>query len=212
MPNITCPYCNLYQDMRIAAIAEEPNGTGFLRGLAFCRTCRNVVYFKTDEGRDIVREQYPSSKVRQAPSELPDNVKKSYQEALVCFAVDAPNGALLMCRRAMVDALIGLGAPSKGDLPTQLKALVDSHKLTPDLKDWADHARIGGKLAGHGTGGDEWGDPSKIWGEQADAEAVIEFCDAFFEYIYVLPKRNADRRSRTGTTPASPRAPGSNAP
>jgi hypothetical protein len=87
----------------------------------------------------------------------------------------------------------------KRDLPTQLQALVDAHVITPDLKDWADQARIGGKLAAHGTGGDEWGEPDKEWGDQGDAQTVIEFLQSFLEYSYAMKQRLANRRGSAET-------------
>ncbi len=84
---------------------------------------------------------------------------------------------------------------------------MDNHIIIPDLRDWADQARIGGKLAAHGKGGDEWGQPDKEWGEQTDADQVIEFCKSFFDYAYVMKARLAKQRML-----ASQSKPGSNAP
>jgi hypothetical protein len=38
----------------------------------------------------------------------------------------------------------------KGNLPTQLNDLVNKGEITPKLKEWADQARIGGRIAAHG--------------------------------------------------------------
>lgn len=75
--------------------------------------------------------------------------------------------------------------------------------LTPDLRAWADHSRIAGALAAHGAKGEEWGDPSKVWVETGDAKAVIEFCKAFFTYVYVLPEQNRLMRVNTQTASQS---------
>jgi len=144
-----------------------------------------------------VRTWYPKAR-ETAPQELPDKVRRAFDEALLSYEIGAWNGVLGMCRRAVQEALLDLGAPIKGDLPTQLKYLVDNHKITPDLRDWADQARIGGRLAAHGIGGDEWGQPEKQWGDQMDATEVIEFCKSFFEYSYLMRERLKKRR-----TPAS---------
>ena len=81
----------------------------------------------------------------------------------------------------------------KGDLPTQLQDLVDRDEITPKLKDWADQSRIGGRIAAHDTGGAEWGDPDKIWGDREDASIVIDYLKGFFEYVYVLDARMKER-------------------
>ena len=95
----------------------------------------------------------------------------------------------------------------KEGLPTQLQKLVDKDLIAPALKEWTDQARVGGKMAAHGTGGGEWGDPKKEWGDQADAQEVKEFCLSFLEYAYVKPARLKKRRG-----PASKSGKGSNAP
>lgn len=174
-----------------------------------CASCGIVAYFRSSRDGQIVHDQYPT-RVHAPQAELPVAVKTAYAEALVCLGAGAPNGALLMCRRAIQEALNDLGA-KKGDLPTQLNDLVSKYRITPNLRDWADHARIGGKLAGHGTGGGEWGNASKVTGGKEDAEAVIEFCNGFFEYVYVLPKRNEERRTKTGIL-SEPRQPSPPAP
>ncbi len=74
---------------------------------------------------------------------------------------------------------------------------MDVNKITPDLKDWADKARIGGRLAAHGTGEDEWGHPDKDWGDSQDAKEVIDFCTSFFEYAFVLKARLDKLRGQT---------------
>ena len=130
--------------------------------------------------------------------ELPPEVQGAFNEALDCYRIRAWNGSLCMCRRAIDDALVDLGAPEKGNLPTKLQALVNVNVIAPPLKDWADQARIGGKLAAHGTGGDEWGQPDKDWADESDANEVIEFCRSFFEYAYVM-KARLDRRRGLGT-------------
>lgn len=208
MPARLCPNCKTKTAFR-RLWDWPPNGEP-VSALDLCLACGLVAYFKSDRLGQTVIDQYPKV-VQVAQPELPDQVKKAYAEALISQGAGAPNGALLMCRRAIQEALDNLGA-KKGDLPTQLGDLVSKLKLTPDLKEWGDHARIGGKLAGHGTGGNEWGDATKIWGDASDAEAVIAFCEAFFEYVYVLPERNKERRAKTGTPPALQSGPGSNVP
>ena len=71
--------------------------------------------------------------------------------------------------------------------------LVERRKITPQLKDWADQARIGGRIAAHGSGGNEWGDPDKLWGDLEDASIVIDYLKGFFDYVYVLNARMKQR-------------------
>jgi hypothetical protein len=130
-----------------------------------------------------------------APDGLPEAIERAFEEGLKSHAAGAPNAALCMWRRALDEALTDLEAP-KGNLPTRLDWLVSERGLAPDLREWADHARIGGKLAAHGTGGEEWGEDEKRWGTQGDSESVRDFLLSFLEYVYVMPKRNAERRAK----------------
>ncbi len=197
-----CPSCKTkasFQRLWDWPLSSTPD-VEIVSALDLCTSCHFVMYYQGDRAGTKAVDTYPKN-LQTPPGELLEPVKKAFAEALVCHVAGAPNGALLMCRRAIQEALDDLGA-KKGNLPTQLDDLVSMHKLTPDLKEWADHARIGGRLAAHGMEGGEWGDLSKVYGDKEDAEAVIEFCNGFFEYVYVLPKRNEERRTRTKTLPA----------
>lgn len=209
MPVTICPHCGRGSDFLIGAQVSKQTDAKINWAVGSCRLCKKEVWFELHKDNpEQIMSSWPTAR-ESAAAELPDNVRRALDEAFNCYSVEAWNGTLCMCRRAIQDALIQLGAPTKGNLPTQLKALVDTHKITPDLKDWADQARIGGKLAAHGTGGDEWGDPDKDWADRDDATQVIEFCRSFFEYAYVMKARLQRRQSGT---PASQSRPSSNEP
>lgn len=203
MPARLCPYCKVVSNFSrgpslnsAQAIHTPPKQAEQIISLESCANCKAYMYIREHETVERLYDQYPKT-VDYAPEELPDRVETAFNEALVCYSAGAANGSLLMCRRAIQESVQDLKAP-KGNLPKQLQALVDADQITPDLKVWADHARVGGKIAAHGVGGDEWGDPDQIWGDLEDAAAVIEFCNAFFEYTYVIPERNRRRRIETG--------------
>ena len=196
MPAIVCPHCGTGSNFSFTASAQKRTDSHITCAVGFCQLCQKEVYFEVGRDTEQVLLHWPRKREK-AAEELPPNVQRAFDEALLCYSDGAWNGALLMCRRAINDALLELGAPSKGDLPTQLQALVDGNKITPALKDWADQARIGGKLSAHGTGGDEWGQPEKDWAESQDAQEVIDFCTSFFEYAFVMKARLDKRRGQT---------------
>ena len=171
-----CPYCkamsNFQQADSQSAQYTPPVNQNQRLALDKCHNCLAIVYYRTTQDGEGVIDQYPKNFER-APDELPDMVKKAFDEALLCLASGAPNGSLLMCRRALQETLNDMGV-KRGDLPVQLNDLVERRKITPQLKDWADQARIGGRIAAHGSGGNEWGDPDKIWGNVEDASIVID--------------------------------------
>lgn len=218
MPARKCPYCGAIANFNrtnelggggtpLPAGAERP-GTGDFHSFDVCQACNAVVYYRSDKSGSIVIDQYPRGDVK-PPQGLPEGIEKAFREALICYASGAPNGALLMCRRALQETLNNLEAP-RGQLPAQLEALVSNRTITPKLKEWADQARIGGRIAAHGEGGGEWGDPSKIWGTLEDAKVVIEYLQSFFEYAYLIEHRLGGTLKKQ-IQPASQSGTGSNA-
>ncbi len=204
MPTRVCPNCKVTTAFR-RRWAWPPGGDE-VSALDSCTACGLVAYVRGDRSGQEVVDQYPKD-IQVPPAELPDLVKTAFAEGLKCYSADAPNGALLMCRRALQETMNNLEAV-KGDLPKQLDHLVEERAITPKLRDWADQSRIGGRIAAHGTGGDEWGDPDKVWGDMDDAEIVIEYLKGFFEYVYVLEAR-IKQKMQGGDQPASPAEPDS---
>ena len=197
MPAIVCPHCGVGSNFGFSASAQKRTDSHITCAVGFCALCKEEVYFEVrGDNTEQVLLHWPRKREK-AAEELSPNVQRAFDEALLCNSQGAWNAALLMCRRAINDALVELGVPSKGNLPTQLQALVAVNKIPPDLKDWADQARIGGRLAAHGTGGDEWGQPDKEWGDSQDAKEVIDFCTSFFEYAFVMKARLDKLRGQT---------------
>ena len=206
MPARLCPYCKVVSNFSRGGstnAAETPThdisrqlGLNHQElSLDDCQNCRATTYFRAMKGSgNEVFDQYPKV-IEEAPAELPDQVRRAFHEALVCYGAEAPNGSLLMCRRALQETMNDLKAV-KGDLPKQLEYLVEERVITPQLREWADQSRIGGKIAAHGTGGDEWGDPDKIWGNMDDAEIVIGYLKGFFDYVYVFEEQMKQRMKK----------------
>lgn len=193
MPIIRCPHCKTGSNFNLKARTHGPGQMAHTdmewSAIGDCLLCNREVYFHLKGIREEVVFSYPPLNEIATIEGAPKEVSRAFEEALKALGAGAFNGALCMFRRALDDALTDLQAP-EGNLPTRLQHLVDSYKITPDMKTWADHARIGGKLAAHGTGGKEWGDKALEWGTQDEASAVKDFLTAFFEYVYTLPERN----------------------
>ena len=187
---IECPNCKAKTNFNLAATVNKDHKGASQLAIGLCQVCDFPVYFGLKKENQNEIWHYPE--VLEVPPEgLPERIEIAFAEALSCYSSHIPNATLLMCRRAIQETMADKEA-KKGDLPTQLDDLVASQKITPSLRDWAKHAQIGGRIAAHGTGGGQWGDPNQIWGTMADAEAVVAFCNAFFQYLYTLEKRNKE--------------------
>jgi len=147
----------------------------------------------SDEKRHTILDSYPRLEV-EPDEELPEQVKVAFREAMKSLNEEIWNGCVIMCRRALEEAMDNLGAQG-ADLFNKIDDLEGKRKITPELKEWAHEARLGGKLGAHGT-------KQKKWADKEDAEEVLEFCRWFFRYVYVLPKQLADRKAKVA--PQSP--------
>jgi len=71
----------------------------------------------------------------------------------------------------------------------RLKWLHDNQKITPDIKDWADHVRVEGNAALH--------DPEEF--AEDDAKALRFFTEMFLRYVFELPGAVKEFRDKTAT-------------
>jgi hypothetical protein len=83
-----------------------------------------------------------------------------------------------MYRSALDIATKGLpGVPQRVDFFHRLEWLHDNHRITPDIRSWADHVRVEGNAALH--------DPEEF--AEADAKALRFFTEMFLRYVFELP-------------------------
>ena len=67
--------------------------------------------------------------------------------------------------------------PAKASFFHRLEFLHETHKITPDMRSWADHVRVEGNAALH--------DPEEF--AEADAKSLRLFTEMFLRYIFELP-------------------------
>jgi len=144
------------------------------------------------QDRNTILDSYP--KLDSEPdNELPENVKVAFTEAIKGLNDGNWNSCVVMCRRALEEAMADLGAEGR-DLFNRIDNLESQRRITPELKEWAHEGRLGGKLGAHGL-------EQKRWADKDDAEEVLEFSRWFLRYVYVLPQQLADRKAKF--TPSS---------
>ena len=188
MPLRKCPYCKGLSNFDLGIQLSQ----GLLKGvvsLDICHNCGSPVYFvtKSYQDRNTILDSYPKLDL-EPDKELPGNVKVAFVEAIKALNDSNWNSCVVMCRRALQEAMDDLGAKGE-DLFHQIDNLEDQRKITPELKSWAHESRLGGKLGAHGT-------KQKKWADKDDADEVLEFSRWFFRYVYVLPKQLADRKQK----------------
>ena len=188
MPLRKCPYCKGLSNFNLSGQMHGGHLQGWV-SLDICQNCGTPVYFvvKSQQDRGTVLDSYPKQEL-DPDKELSENVKVAFSEAIKGLNDGNWNSCVVMCRRALEEAMTDLGAEGE-DLFHKIDDLESKRKITPELKAWAHESRLGGKLGAHGT-------KQKKWADKDDAEEVLEFSRWFFRYVYVLPKQLAERKAR----------------
>ncbi|MDZ4369837.1 MAG: DUF4145 domain-containing protein [Phenylobacterium sp.] len=194
MPSRRCPHCR-----KEAAYSSDENTRRMFnaspRTLARFDICQNdqcgcaAVAIVDDESR--VLEIYPSLEAE--PDEiLPTDVKTAFGEALKSLDEGIWNGCVTMCSRALDEATADLEAKGSS-LFERIENLAETHRITPELSEWAHTGRLAANLGRHGAEKEEG---EKKWNDETDAKEIIEFSKWFFRYVYVLPTQLKARRKR----------------
>jgi hypothetical protein len=195
MPARRCPYCKTMSNFDLGEQITGGHLEGRFVSLDTCQHCGTPVYFSvpSQQDRESVIDSYPKLDIN-ISEELSKDVEVAFGEAIKSLDEGNWNACVLMCRRALDEAMENLDAAGK-DLFKKIDDLAKKGKITADLKKWAHENRLASALAAHGS-------PDKKWSDQQDAEEMVEFCRWFFQYIYVLPQQLAE--SKTRLTQGSP--------
>jgi hypothetical protein len=106
--------------------------------------------------------------------EIPEPIKGEFEEANLCFAVEAYIACLLVCRTVLI-------ALQREQGVTSLKELKDKGTISNLLYGQADQVRLWANMIGHEDV------PEAITKE--DSEQLLTYLEALLNAIYVEPKR-----------------------
>src|SRR6266496_3440452 len=138
MPSRRCPHCKVESSYQVGA--ERVRFSLQLPYLLRLDTCRNeecacVTGVVFDGSTGEIVETFPQ--LESEPDELfPEGVKIAFRQALRSLNEKIWDGCVLMCRRALEEAMVDLGAKGKV-LYDKIEDLANQNKITPDLRDWA---------------------------------------------------------------------------
>jgi len=197
---VDCPHCSVRARLDMRFWVAEPEFSAFSM-LYECQNCHGIVFFSAwartfsepggrgEPDQIELRTQYPTRVIK--PHEaIPTDIAEDFVEAGRCFDIEAYKAAAVICRRALQLAVRELGA--KGDrLLDEIDSLADSHRITPELKEWAHQIRLIGNDGAHA---DKEGLKTVT---EEDAEAVSLFTSEFFHYVYEMPAEVAKRKAQT---------------
>jgi hypothetical protein len=118
--------------------------------------------------------------------DVPEPLRREWNEAQACFEAKAYAACLVMVRRTVEGTCRDHGA-HKRVLADSLKELRTQGLIDGTLADWADALRLAGNAGAHFTG-----EPVS----REDAEDALGFAEALLDHLYVLRKRFQEFHSR----------------
>ena len=115
---------------------------------------------------------------------VPQVIRAAFEEATVSLGAGCYRAAAIMARHALEAIALDHGE-AKGSLAARVKAMADSHKLQPNLAEWATEVRLVGNEGAH--------EPLAPVLQQ-DARDLVSFMQELVRYLYVLPFELKERR------------------
>jgi hypothetical protein len=127
----------------------------------------------------------------QAPQFTPDAAASRFKDGEFNIQNGRWNAAVGMYRAALDLSTKGLNAEG-GTFYARLQWLAESGRVTPEIREWADHVRVEGNAALH--------DPEEF--TEVDAKALRYFTEMFLRYVFELPGEVKRFRGETEAGPA----------
>ena len=195
---IECPFCHEKGKFETAFHAEKkkPNSDKALNfDTLKCANCAGfvMVLWSATEGsfggtlHDYRVLPYPL-RINAAPPHWPEAVQRYWVQAQRNLQDENWDAAALMARSALQVALRESKAQGK-TLKDEIDDLATKGILPPLMQDWSDNVRELGNVSAH----PQPGQPGTA-GE--DARDIVQFLNFLLKYLYTLPKRIEDYRSR----------------
>ncbi|WP_439472747.1 DUF4145 domain-containing protein [Brevundimonas sp.] len=204
---IDCPHCGIaHVAANIAWQEGNPSGKLFL---ARCGACHlpisgravNTAGYDTDFVKSVgdithdywqIRQTWPEIVSLSAPEHTPASVAKRFIEGEEAYQRGNWNAAVAMYRSALDIATKGMdGVPPRLTFYQRLQWLHEEHRITPEMRAWADHVRIDGNEALH--------EPDEF--TEADAKPLRLFTETFLKYAFELPGEVSRYREQTEPPP-----------
>ena len=161
--------------------------------IASCLKCESISVVRstwTDYGGEASTEPknfllYPRDR-DPVPEDVPETIRRSFEQAVKCYRVHAYDASALMCRKALEAICAELDANGKS-LKAKIESLSSANRIDPRLATWADSLRVVGNEAAHEIAAVTSSD---------DAKDALDFVEAILENVFVLDKKYHEFCSR----------------
>ena len=164
-----------------------------------CPACKRVIV-RVDREQRRPRERantqtkivYPLDVAeRAAPKEVPDQLRSDYGEATAILS-RSPQASAALSRRIVQQVLNDQGGYEARNLSNQLQDFIDDATNPSHVKDNLNYLREIGNFAAHPMKSTNTGEVIPV--EPGEAEWALEVVDGLFDFYYVGPARDAERR------------------
>ena len=175
LPNVAfvCGYCDTnVSSIRGYKLGEHADGSGGQVGALYvCPNCGGPVFFAPDDQR------FPSPALGNAVQHVPDDLNELYEEARRCTGERCYTGAVLLCRKMLMNIAVEKGAEEGLKFIEYVTYLSETGYIPPNGKQWVDHIRKKGNEATH--------EISVM--KEDDAKDLIVFIEMLLRFIYEFP-------------------------
>lgn len=166
--SFTCGYCGNV----VASAAGFHHQQQHHRRVYICPHCENPTYM-------VAGRQVPGVAPGNEVKALPPEVDSLYKEARNCVAASAYTGAVLICRKLLMNTAVTQGAKPGMTFLDYVQYLADNGYIPPKGKGWVDHIRKKGNEATHEIAAMSL----------TDAEELIAFLEMLLKFIYEFPSK-----------------------
>jgi hypothetical protein len=157
---------------------SEPSRAQSRVGIRVCPhpECREIV-FVSIEGSAVT--SYPAERLDFEPTDVPENIVASFEEAITGHAHNCFRSAAIMVRRTLEEICADRGAKGK-DLKDRLKSLSAKILIPKELLEAADELRLLGNDAAHLE--------ARLYDEigEKEVEVAIGLCKEILKAVYQL--------------------------
>jgi hypothetical protein len=175
LPNqsFVCGYCNTkVSSIKGYKLGQHGDASGpQIGGIYICPNCGGPSFFAPDSKR------YPSAALGNSVQHVPSDLNALYNEARRSSSQSCFTGAVLLCRKMLMNIAVHQGAEEGLKFIQYVDYLADKGFVPPNGKHWVDHIRKKGNEATHEIA---------IMSEQ-DAKDLISFIEMLLRFIYEFP-------------------------
>src|SRR5262249_29827720 len=131
----TCGYCGIVVGSNRGFREEPMADNDYINHLIYvCPFCSQPTYFGYGS-------QKPCVAFGNDVASVPPSIQALYQEARQCMTVCAFTGAVLLCRKILMNVAVSKGAPEGKKFIEYVEYLDTVGYVPPDGKKWVDHIR-----------------------------------------------------------------------